>query len=203
MPRDGTQTRERILDSANELALTRGLSATSLDQIIEGAGITKGAFFYHFKGKDDLADALVKRFAGHDHALFVDATSRVEKLSRDPLQQALLLCGILAELFEEVPDNPGCLMASYCYQGDFFNETARQLCATQFTEWTDWLETRLKQAAKKNPPAVKTDLRQVADLFQSAIEGGFILARTYADKAVIRKQILAYRDLLEAMFASK
>lgn len=200
MPRDGTQTRERILDTANEMALTRGLSATSLDQIIEGAGITKGAFFYHFKGKDDLADALVKRFARQDHDLFVDSTTRVEKLSRDPLQQALLLCGLAAELFEGVSDNPGCLMASYCYQGDFFNETARKLCAAQFNEWTDWLETRLKQAAKKHPPKVKTDLRQVADLFQSAIEGGFILARTYADKGTIRKQILAYRDLLEAMF---
>jgi len=203
MPRDGTQTRERILDSANELALTRGLSATSLDQIIEGAGITKGAFFYHFKNKEELGDALVTRFAGQDHALFAEATARVEKLSRDPLQQALLLVGLGAEMFEQVPENPGCLMASYCYQGDFFNETARRLCAAQFTEWSDWLEARLKQAVKKHPLAVKTDLRQLAELFQSVIEGGFILARTYADKGMIRKQIIAYRDLLEAMFKQR
>ncbi|MCB9895911.1 MAG: TetR/AcrR family transcriptional regulator [Planctomycetes bacterium] len=200
MPRDGTITRNRILDSALELAMSKGLAAASLDQVIAGAGITKGAFFYHFKSKNELALELVKRFARQDHDLFVDATARVESLSRDPLQQVLLLCGLTAEMFKDSPDNPGCLIASYCYQEDLWSEDARRACETQFREWGDWIEGKLKQAAKAHPPAVPADLHELAEMFQAIFEGAFVLARTYNDPAIIARQVHAYRDLIEALF---
>ncbi len=200
MPRDGTITRTRILDATLALAMEKGLAATSLDEIIAKTGITKGAFFYHFKNKNELAITLVKRFAEQDHEIYKTATARVETLSRDPLQQVLLLCGLGAELFKEVPENPGCLMASYCYQGDLWSEEARQVCEVALKEWADWIEAKLKQAAKKNPPAVPVDLRQVAEMFQVIFEGAFILARTYNQPDIIARQVLAYRDMLEALF---
>jgi TetR/AcrR family transcriptional repressor of nem operon len=200
MPRDGTITRTRILDAALELAMDRGLGSASLDQVIEKAGITKGAFFYHFKTKDDLVLQLVKRFAEQDHALFLDVTARVEALSREPLQQVLLLCGLAAEMFKETIDNPGCLIASYCYQGDLWSEEARKVSEEQLKEWADWVEKRLKQAAKTSPPTVPADLRQLAEMFQTIFEGAFILARTYNDPAIVHKQVIAYRDMLEAVF---
>jgi TetR/AcrR family transcriptional regulator, transcriptional repressor for nem operon len=203
MPRDGTRTREKILDSALALAMSRGLAASSLDQVIEGAGITKGAFFYHFKTKDELALELVKRFASQDHAMFEDATRRVESLSRDPLQQVLLLFGLTAEMFKDTSDNPGCLIASYCYQGDLWNEEARQVCANQFKEWADWVEQKLKEKAATHPPAVPVDLRQLAEMFQGIVEGAFVVARTYNDPTIIAKQINAYRDMVEATFGGR
>ena len=62
MPKDGTQTREKILDTAQALIYQRGFTATTLDRVLDGAGLTKGAFFHHFKNKDDLALALVGGF---------------------------------------------------------------------------------------------------------------------------------------------
>jgi len=63
MPKDGSATRDSLLDAAQSLILERGFSGMSLDDIVKQVGITKGAFFYHFKSKNDLGKALIKLFA--------------------------------------------------------------------------------------------------------------------------------------------
>src|SRR3984885_14436608 len=47
-------TRERLLDEARRLFRERGYAATSLEQIAEAAGVTKGAIYGHFSRKEDL-----------------------------------------------------------------------------------------------------------------------------------------------------
>ncbi|MCC7509288.1 MAG: TetR/AcrR family transcriptional regulator [Planctomycetes bacterium] len=204
MPRDGTQTRNRILDSALVLALEKGLAAASLDQVIERAEITKGAFFYHFKSKDELALALVSHVAELDRRNHASIVARVEGLSRDPLQQVLLACSLTADLVAPSEPNPGCLFASYCYQGDLWSEAARKICESNFQEQAAWIEGKLKQAAKlagrKGKSALPVSPAQLAMMFHSVFEGAFVLARTYNDASLFRKQVLAYRDMLEAVF---
>ena len=77
-----TDTRQRLLDAAEELVNRQGFAATSIDQILEQVGVTKGAFFHHFKTKNDLARALIQRFAEADRELLtlaVEASSGQEK----------------------------------------------------------------------------------------------------------------------------
>jgi AcrR family transcriptional regulator len=47
-------TRERLLGEARRLFRDRGYAATSLEQIAEAAGVTKGAIYGHFSSKEDL-----------------------------------------------------------------------------------------------------------------------------------------------------
>ncbi len=51
--------REKILELAEASVLQKGFGATSIEELIAGAGITKSGFFYHFKDKNDLAKALM------------------------------------------------------------------------------------------------------------------------------------------------
>ncbi len=57
MPRDGSITRNRILETANRLFYADGIRATGVDAIAEGAGVTKRTLYYHFRSKDDLIEA--------------------------------------------------------------------------------------------------------------------------------------------------
>ncbi|GGD08677.1 multidrug efflux transporter transcriptional repressor AcrR [Franconibacter pulveris 1160] len=47
-------TRQHILDVALKLFSQRGVSATSLADIAQAAGVTRGAIYWHFKNKSDL-----------------------------------------------------------------------------------------------------------------------------------------------------
>ena len=97
MARDGAKTRAKILDVGQQLLLDHGYGGMSVDQVIEAAGITKGAFFYHFKSKNDLAQALLERYIQMDDDMLHDLMQRAEGLSHDPLQQYLIFLGLFAK----------------------------------------------------------------------------------------------------------
>lgn len=65
MPRRTKQeaqaTRNRLLDSAEMLFHERGVSSTTLQEIAEHAGATRGAIYWHFKDKADLFNAMMER----------------------------------------------------------------------------------------------------------------------------------------------
>lgn len=53
-------TRQHILLKAFQLIYTRGYQATSIDDILATTQVTKGAFYYHFKNKDEMGITIVK-----------------------------------------------------------------------------------------------------------------------------------------------
>ena len=59
--KDTEQTRSAILDAAERLFAEKGISATTLEAISRTAGVTRGAFYWHFKDKADLMGALCAR----------------------------------------------------------------------------------------------------------------------------------------------
>ena len=48
-----TITRQKLLDLAYDSLIRKGFAATSIEELVEAAGITKSGFFYHFKDKRD------------------------------------------------------------------------------------------------------------------------------------------------------
>ena len=58
---EAEQTRHKLLDAAEQLFLQRGVSRTSLNDIAQAAGTTRGAIYWHFKDKADLFNAMMQR----------------------------------------------------------------------------------------------------------------------------------------------
>lgn len=58
---DGEQSRERILDAANEIASERGYEGTSIALVSKKCGLPASSIYWHFKDKDDLLAAVIDR----------------------------------------------------------------------------------------------------------------------------------------------
>jgi TetR/AcrR family acrAB operon transcriptional repressor len=58
---EAQETRNRILDTAEQVFLKKGVSRTSLEDIARAASLTRGAIYWHFKNKADLFDAMMQR----------------------------------------------------------------------------------------------------------------------------------------------
>lgn len=58
---EALETRNRILDAAEEVFYTRGLAQSSLADVAVAADVTRGAIYWHFKNKSDLFDAMCER----------------------------------------------------------------------------------------------------------------------------------------------
>jgi len=57
------ERKDEFLDTAQQLFFTQGYDQTSVDAIIRKMGLSKGTFYYYFKSKEDLLDALIKRLS--------------------------------------------------------------------------------------------------------------------------------------------
>jgi TetR/AcrR family transcriptional repressor of nem operon len=202
MPRDGTATRTRILDSAQTLVLQQGYAGTSVDDVIEAAGTTKGGFFHHFPSKQDLARALVERYAAEDSAVLDELFARAERMSRDPLQQLLLFVALQEESAEELAqEDPGCLFASFCYERDLFDLATRDVIADSLREWRERTRAKLDEVAERYPPRIPVDLDALADQGVALYEGAYVLSRALGEPDILKGQLRHFRTYLELLFA--
>ena len=201
MPRSGARTREKIIDAAQVLVYRHGFAASSLDKVIEGAGITKGAFFYHFKSKADLGRALIQRYAERDLAHLEQTIARAEKLSRDPRQQALIFIGLLQEDIEGLPDPPpGCLFTSYLYERSEYPDDVGEIVARTLERWRERVAEKIQEAAAPEPLGGQATPHGLASTLLALIEGGFVLAKAQGDASIMIDLLDQFRAQLEALF---
>jgi len=204
MPRDGAATRKRILDAAQTLILERGYAGTTVDNVLGAVGITKGAFFYHFKSKDDLAKALLQRFADDDAKIYREMQSRAEKLSDDPLQQMLIFIRLFEDMFEGLKEPyPGCLFASYVYELQQFDDSTRTLIDASFREWRALLRDKFEEIARRYPPRIAVDAANLADAFTVVLEGAFVTGKALNEPQLIAEQLRLFRSYIELLFDAK
>jgi TetR/AcrR family transcriptional repressor of nem operon len=200
--KDGTQTKRAILDAAEQLVLRRGFAASSVDDVIAAAGVTKGAFFHHFRTKAELGQALVERFARRDRAHLERNLERAERLASDPLMQILLLVGLFEEDIESLGSEiPACLFACYIYEAQLFDERTLDIVAKGLLAWRDLLRPKFEAAIRNCVPQRLASPDELADQLLAIIEGAMILGRSHRDPKLLPRQLRQYRNYLELMFA--
>ncbi|BCG05474.1 TetR family transcriptional regulator (plasmid) [Paraburkholderia sp. PGU19] len=103
------QTRERLFDAARTIFLEKGWTSTSVEDIVEAAGYTRGAFYSNFRNKQELLTELLRRHAEEARATLqdiVDAGGTPEQMkaraiayySRDCLQSDCFPLWVEAQL---------------------------------------------------------------------------------------------------------
>lgn len=201
VPRDGTATRTRILDSAERLVLEHGFAATTVDQVIAASRSSKGAFFHHFASKDDLGRALVERYAAADVAHLERYMEAAEAETGDPAARF----AAFVRLFEEDADaivaaQPSCLYVSFITERQLTGDGTAETIADAIVAWRERLHALLREAAAMHPPRRPVDLEALADHVFVTFEGAFILARSMRDGSHMRRQLRLLRVMAEDLF---
>ncbi len=73
-------TRGELIGAAWRLFSTEGYDATPVEAIIDAVGLSKGAFYYYFKGKEEVLDAVVGRMVD-EMAFEIEGIPRMEGLT--------------------------------------------------------------------------------------------------------------------------
>jgi TetR/AcrR family transcriptional regulator, transcriptional repressor for nem operon len=197
----GEQTRERILAVAEPLILQQGFAGTSLDDIVARTGLTKGAFFHHFKGKGDLARALVERYARNDYELFEGFLRDAEAASGDPLEQTFaFLRGFEDFVLRQNAPLAGCVFAAYTYEAFQFDSSIHRFIGESFDRWSALYEAKFEAVLAERKSRRPVSARDLAQMITTIIEGGFILSRVYNDATLIARQSKQFRQYVELLF---
>jgi TetR/AcrR family transcriptional regulator, transcriptional repressor for nem operon len=197
----GEKTRERILDIAYESIVQKGFAATSIEELVEAAGITKSGFFYHFKDKNDLARQVFDRFLSEDERIVERLVERSRELSDDPLQSLLIFLNLYAQLMDDMESiHPGCMVASVTYQERLFDREVRDMNTAYLLRMRTRFEAWLREIADQTPPKLDTDLTALADQLTVIVEGAIILSKALAEPALLGRQARLYRQYIRLLF---
>jgi TetR/AcrR family transcriptional repressor of nem operon len=197
----GTETRSRILDIAQDAVLSKGFDATSIEEIVAAAEITKGGFFYHFPDKSALALALIERHIEVEDEIFDGIFARARELSDDPLQVMLIGLKFLAEMLEDMPSgHPGCVVATAAYQDRLFNADVRGANRRAVLGWRGRFRAMLDEIARRYPPRDEVDLDALADMVSAVVEGGIVLSKALGEPAALVGQVMLLRSYLKLLF---
>jgi TetR/AcrR family transcriptional regulator, transcriptional repressor for nem operon len=197
----GERTRQRILDIAYDSIVHKGFAATSIEELVEAAGITKSGFFYHFKDKNDLARQALERFIADDNELLDTLTARARALCDDPLQSFLLFLNLYAEAMDGMEElHPGCLIATVTYQAALFDPVVLRMNRESVLALRRRFSTWLEEIAAVHPPRSQADFDALADMLTTIVEGAIVLSRALDDPGLMGRQTRLYRDHVKAVF---
>jgi len=197
-----TNTKGRILDIAEAAVLEKGFEATSIDEIVAAADISRSGFFYHFKDKNALARAMLERYIETEDKLYDDLFSRARELNDDPLHSMLIGLKMLAELLEDMPEgHPGCVIAATAYQDRLFDQGVRDLNRQAILGWRKRFRTMFEEIAAVYEPREPVDLDALGDMVSSVAEGGLVLQRALRESNTAAAQIMQLRTYLKLLFA--
>ena len=194
-------TRERLLAAAKKLVMSKGFAGTSIDDVLKATGLTKGAFFHHFKSKADLADQLMRWYAETDMKMFRTLMAQAEAAHDDPLDQLLQFLQAF-EVYLCDPENPprGCMYALYTYEDEHFENDVKAFVSETLQTWTAMYIRKFQEVIDRYPPARPVTAKKLAEMFVAVIEGGLILERAHGKPGMTARQSEQFRAYLELLF---
>ncbi|MFI1756829.1 ScbR family autoregulator-binding transcription factor [Streptomyces scabiei] len=162
------QTRATIVGAAADLFDRHGYESTSLSEIVAHAGVTKGALYFHFAAKEDLAHAIMEIQSRTSRRLASDLDGR----GYSSLEALMRLTFGMARLCEEGPVlRAGLRLATA-------GVPVRPPLPHPFTEWREIATSRLLNAVRQSDVHPDIDVDSVAHTLVCSIVGTRVVSGT-------------------------
>ena len=188
--------KRKLLDAALRVIRVQGYAGSSVDDICREAGVTKGSFFHHFKGKDDLAVAATEHWTGVTGNLFESAPFR---RVTDPRERVLAYIDFRASLIQgDLPDFT-CLLGTMVQETYSTHPDIRDACNRAILFHARTVAADLSDAKRLYAPKAQWEPLDVALFAQAALQGAFILAKAQQDAAAARRAISHLREYVASL----
>ncbi|MBI1820437.1 MAG: TetR/AcrR family transcriptional regulator [Nitrospirae bacterium] len=193
-------TKEKILEAAKQLMLKQGFPATTVDEICDASGFTKGSFFHYFESKEELGKAVLEFYSNKMSEMIEMAPFNQEF---DPLQRVYGYLDFLIQLSKHPEAPKSCILGNFTQELAETHAEIRSLCAARFDQWANRFKRDLDQAKDLHAHKAPFDTLSLAEHLISLVEGSFILAKAKKDNGIFERNILQYKLYLKCLFEKK
>lgn len=189
--------RTKLIDAAIKLIRQNGYAATSLDDLCADAGVSKGAFFYHFQSKQDLALAAIDFWSTRNLTFFGSAHY---KAHADPLQRVLGYIDFRKSILEGDIYEFTCLLGTLVQEIHRSDSSLRDASARGIVGHTDDLIPDIAEAKRLYAPDAGWSPESLARYTQVVIQGALILAKATQNTEIARQSLDHLRAYIELLF---
>jgi len=189
-----SQTRDRILRVGAEIVHRRGFNNTGIQEILRGAEVPKGSFYFYFRSKSDFGLQLIDYYQARLTRLLVKHLS-MEDLP--PLQRLLRYFGELRSGFESDACRGGCPVGNMAQEMGDLDEAFRRRLEEAFGALREGILRALEEAADRGDLAQERDISGLADFILSTWQGAILQMKVEKTTAPLERfEEIVFGELL-------
>lgn len=191
------QSKTKLLDAALMLVRMKGYGATTIDDVCQRAGLTKGSFFHHFSGKEELAVEAAKHWSAVTGGLF--ALAPYTRLA-DPLDRVIGYVDFRRAIIQGATPEFTCFAGTMAQEIHQTSPAIRQACDASIREHAARVEADIALAMQQHDIRADFTAKSLALYTQAVLQGAFILAKAENGRETAKECIGHLRRYIEMLF---
>lgn len=191
------QSKTKLLNAALQVIRTRGYSATTVEDICNAAGVTKGSFFHHFKGKEDLAISAANYWSEMTSGLFESAPYHAHV---DPLDRVLGYIDFRKAILQGTLPEFTCLVGTMVQETFDTAPAIRDACERSISSHAATVAVDIAEAMKVHNIQADWTAESLALHTQAVLQGAFILAKAKGSAQIAGDSVDHLRRYVEMLF---
>ena len=193
--------REKLIAAAIATVRYKGFSATSVDEICQAAGVTKGAFFHHFASKEALAVAAAGAWTEiAEQRIFTQPDwTRIP----DPLERLLGHIDFRLSMLDGPAEDFTCFVGTIVQESYNSSDPIRAACDASIRAYALRLAEDIQQAIDIYGIASGVSAVSLAYHIQAVLQGAFILAKANGNPVIARDSVMHLQRYVIMLFTQK
>ncbi|MFW6081097.1 MAG: TetR family transcriptional regulator C-terminal domain-containing protein [Desulfosalsimonas sp.] len=196
-PTKSERTRRYIIEKAAPVINKKGAAGTSIADLAEATGLTKGGIYGNFKSKEELVAAVYDYHAETINRIFRKQTANAET----PGQKLAAYPSFFSELYKFMKDYGGCPVLNTAAEADDTNPVLRRKVSETVLLWKKQAADLIKAGIKQGEIKPDTDPERSAALMLSLFEGAGVLSGVTGDSSFEKEAIGQIHELICGMRA--
>ncbi|MCM3145956.1 TetR/AcrR family transcriptional regulator [Brevibacillus sp. MER 51] len=191
--RKGEKTKLHIIQKSAELFNQNGYTGTSMQDIMDATGLTKGALYRGFASKDEIA---IEAFKYAGEVLQEHFAAALEK--QDTATAKIVA---MATVYSDAVNNPplqgGCPLLNTAVESDHSFPVLRDYAVTAYQEVVSFMQGLLEEGIAQGEFRSDMDAEAIASFIFSSIEGAIMASRLTRDNKHVHFAIKHIEQLLQ------
>lgn len=176
------ETRQYIIEKTAPIFNKKGFSGTTMSDLTNSTGLTKGAIYGNFANKDEVAIEVFKFNRNKVWNMLLKNLNQVSK----PKDKLLMILNFYEENITSLFLNGGCPLLNSAIDTDDTHEALFKVVQASFVKWKENLTTLIEEAQNANEINQDIVPEEFANCMISMIEGSILVCRTLNSTAPIK-----------------
>ncbi|MFC7372398.1 TetR family transcriptional regulator C-terminal domain-containing protein [Fictibacillus iocasae] len=175
--RKGEKTRQHIIEKSAGLFNTKGYAGSSIQDIIDVTGLTKGGVYRTFAGKDEIA---LEAF-DYAHKVMTEHIVRAAEKGETALHKIMAICAVYEDPVYNLPIEGGCPLLNTAVDADDGYLPLRKKAESAHGQFTSFIQSILDAGKAVGEFSSDLQTEALSSFIVSSLEGGVMTSRLTRD----------------------
>ncbi len=189
-------TRDRLIETARELFLRNGYTATGVAQILRVSDTRSGSLYFHFPTKEDLLLAVLDRYK---ELLWPEVMQPVFDRIDDPIERIFGVLDGYRQMLTATKCTLGCPIGNLALELSDSHPAARQKITENFDGWKAVIKQWLDDASGRFPE--HTNTAELAAFVLTVMEGAMMQAKAHRSLDPFDSAVTQLREYVDRLLA--